>query len=373
MRGTIRRLILLLAALALAGCTAHSQPAQQAEREVTIAPQASAAPHSGRLTIYSALPEEELPVYLHAFTKDTGIETVCIRLSAGEMMQRVEQERDAPQASVLFGGSSDYYRFAAQSGLVEPYQSRELENVPDVYRDPKGYWNPIYVGVIGFACNQEWFAAAGLPYPKTWNDLIDPAYEGQIVMASPATSGTSYNVLAALMQKLGEEAAWTYFQALDQNVAYYTRSGLAPVEAVKKGGAAIGIAFSHDGRRAALDGYPVELCYPEDGTALEIGACALVCGGLAEEQENAKRFIDWMLSQRGQECFIEAKSCRLPVNATARTADGLPTLDALSPIESDGEWAGAAQKALSAQFCDRLTRAKTPKEQALRCETSAGN
>lgn len=363
MKGSIRRFLCALSVLLLAGCTVTGDRGRQtAAREQTTLPEAPPAQAGGKLTIYSALPEEELPVYLHAFTKDTGIETVCTRLSAGEMMLRAEAEREAPQASVLLGGSSDFYRYAAKSGLLEPYQSPELQNVQDAYRDPDGYWTPIYIGVIGFACNQEWFEENGRPYPRVWDDLLDPAFAGRIVMASPETSGTSYNVLAALVQKLGQAQAWEYFAALDQNIAYYTRSGLAPVEAVKKGEAAVGIVFSHDGRRAALDGYPVELCYPEDGTALEIGACALTCGGSQEETQNAKAFIDWMLSQRGQECFIEAKSCRLPVNAAARTADGLPAPGALNVIESDWEWAGAVQKELSREFCTRMERARTPVE-----------
>ena len=51
-------------------------------------------------------------------------------------------------------------------------------------------------------------------------------------------------------------------------------------------------------------------------------------------------FFDWMTSARGQECYIEAKSCRLPANSTARAADGLPSLDELNLISYDAEWAG---------------------------------
>lgn len=357
----VRRCLVLagLAAWLLCGCTPQ-QPPEQPQADAS-PPPAGQATSGGRLTVYSALPEEELPVYLHAFTKDTGIEVQCERLSAGEMMQRVEQERDAPRASVVLGGPSEHYENAAQLGLLEPYQSSQLQNVPEAYCDAQGYWNPIYIGVIGFVCNQEWFSRTGFAYPDTWDDLLDPVFAGQVVMASPRSSGTSYTVLAALMQKLGEPAAWTYFAALDDNVAFYTSSGLGPVDAVKTGEVAVGIAFSHDGRRAALDGYPVELRYPQDGTAVEVGACALVRGGPPDERENAKRFIDWFLSRRGQECFLEAKSCRLPVNASARTADGLPELSTLDPIESDSSWAGTVQKTLSQQFCDRIERARSPR------------
>lgn len=352
----------VLAALLLCSCTSAPTEPNRVGTASTSAGQQQPAPSqpSGSLTIYSALPEEELPVYLHAFTKDTGIPVSCERLSAGEMMRRAEQERDDPQVSVLLGGTSEYYENAAQRGLIEPYQSEELHNVPEAYCDPAGYWNPIYIGVIGFACDQVWFERTGTPYPHSWEDLLDPALEGRIVMASPQSSGTSYTVLAALMHKWGGQTAWTYFEALDRSVAFYTTTGLGPVRAVERGEAAVGIVFSHDGRRSSLDGYPVELQYPADGTAAEIGACALVRGGPPEEQENARRFVDWFLSRRGQECFIEAKSCRLPVNTAARTVDGLPALGTLDLIEPDSSRADIVPQTLSQQFCDRFKRAQSP-------------
>ena len=57
-----------------------------------------------------------------------------------------------------------------------------------------------------------------------------------------------------------------------------------------------------------------------------------------QERENARIFIDWLTSSRGEECYIEAKSCRLPANSTARAADGLPPLDEVKPITYD--WSG---------------------------------
>lgn len=191
--------------------------------------------------------------------------------------------------------------------------------------------------------------------------MTAPELEGQIVLASPETSGTSYTMLAALMQQRGEEKAWEYLQMLDANVGCYTHSGIEPVEKVKQGEFAVGIVFSHDGRRAALDGYPVMLCYPEDGTGYEIGACALVRGGPVKERENAERFIDWMTSQRGQECYIEAKSSRLPANSTARSADGLPAMKDIKTVEYDLEWAGSNRTRLIDEFQRRFPGAQTRK------------
>ena len=344
----------------LTGCAAQQDVAQTPENTKPLQ-QERKLPAYDQLSMYSALPEEEILVYLNAFHKDTGITVDCERLSAGEMVERVQQERDAPKVSVLLGGAADNYVQANENGLLLPYQSPELSNVPEGYLDTSGVWNPIYIGVICFACNQNWFAAHGMAYPTCWDDLTAPALKGQIVLASPETSGTSYTMLAAQVQQRGEQQAWEYLQKLDANVGCYTHSGIEPVEKVQRAEYAVGIVFSHDGRRAALDGYPVELCYPEDGTGYEVGACAIVRGGPPQELENAKHFINWMTSQRGQECYIEAKSSRLPANSTARSADGLPALKDIKTVEYDLEWAGSNRARLIEAFRERFPSAQTRK------------
>ncbi len=336
--------------LLLVGCSTAPISEQQVAASKPCVTSDAVTPAYPSLTIYSALPEEEIPVYLSEFERDTGITVHCTRMSSGDMVRQVQEEQAAPQASVLLGGAVDNYVMLSEEGVLAPYQSPELKQVPEQYLDKKGIWNPIYIGVICFACNQEWFAQHQLPYPTCWKDLLRPELKGQIVMGDPKASGTSYTMLATLVQLFGEDAAFQYLRQLHQNILQYTPTGTELPDMIGQGEAAVGIVFSHDGRKPALNGYPVELAYPSDGTGYEIGACALMQGGPADERDNACRFIDWMTSQRGQECYIEAKSSRLPVNTNAHPADGLPALEQLNIIEYDPIWAGKNRKRLVQRF-----------------------
>ena len=224
---------------------------------------------SDSLTVYTAFPEAEVAYYFNAFEEATGIHVNSLRLSAGEMLTRVAAEKDNPQASLMFGGSTDNYIAASDQGLLEAYQSPELSNTPENYLDPDGVWNPIYVGAIAFACNKDWFESNGYSYPTSWDDLLDPKYEGMVIMAHPATSGTAYTVLATLIQLKGEDAVWDYLAQLDKNMSQYTKSGSAAPNAVALGEAAIALTFSHDGLQPTTEGYPIELSFPTDGTGYE--------------------------------------------------------------------------------------------------------
>lgn len=303
-----------------------------------------------QLTVYTALPESELPTYFSEFQKDTGIKIQYVRLSAGELLARVQAEKNNPQASVWFGGSFDNFVPAGKAGLLEAYQSPELKNIPKEFHDPAGFANPFYVGAISFACNTDWFKKKGLPYPTSWEDLLKPEFKGQISLAHPGTSGTSYTILATIVQMRGEADSWKYFAALNQNVRQYTKSGATPPMDVGLGEAAIGITFSHDGLKPAFEGYPVALSFPKDGTGYEIGCTALIKGAPAREQANAKRFIDWILSKRGQELFENSKSFRLPVNRLATPPKGAIDTDSLKVIPYNAIWAGENRKRLVDEF-----------------------
>ena len=318
---------------------------------------------SNELTIYTALSEAELPYYFRAFEEDTGIRINFVRLSSGEMMARVQAERDNPLATLMYGGPSDTFIAAQRAGLLYPYQSPELVNIPVQYHDPDGYWNAFYVGAISFANNTEWFAENNLPFPESWADLLRPELRGHITMAHPSTSGTAYTVLATIMHLYDdEEDAWAYLMALNENIRHYTRAGAAPVMEVALGEAAVAITFSHDALRPAAEGYPIHVTFPSEGTGFEVGAIALIRGGFEHEQENARKFIDWSLSVRGQELFIDSQSLRMPVNVNARFTEGLVSLDELVTVDYDAVWAGENRARLVEEFMQRVDNAENLSE-----------
>lgn len=353
-------LVMLLALTACGGGDTGASQQTPAEGSGSTDAAEPAASGSNELTVYTAFPEAEVVYYFNEFEKETGIKVNYIRLSAGEMLTRVEAEKENPQATLMFGGSTDNYIAAVEKGLLEPYQSPELSNTPESYIDLTGTWNPIYVGCIAFACNKEWFAAQGLDYPGSWEDLLDPAYKGEIIMAHPATSGTAYTVLATLVQLKGDDQVWDYLGKLNNNMSQYTKSGAAAPNAVAMGEAAIALTFSHDGLQPTAEGYPIELSFPSDGTGYEVGATALIKGGKAEEQENAKRFIDWMCSEKGQGLYAENNSFRVPTNTKAPVAEGLVTLDQVEVIDYDAVWAAGAKSDYCNQFEEKI--ASAPKE-----------
>ena len=100
---------------------------------------------------------------------------------------------------------------------------------------------------MGFCTNKDWLAKnPGVKAPKSWDDLLKPEFKGQIMVAHPSTSGTSYTALATVLQMLGEEKGWEYLKKYAGQISQYTKSGAAPAKFVGQGEAAVCIVFSHD-------------------------------------------------------------------------------------------------------------------------------
>ena len=93
----------------------------------------------------------------------------------------------------------------------------------------------VYAGALGFGYNTELLAKKGLPEPKCWADLLDPKFKDEVQVADPNSSGTSYTMLATMVQIMGEDKGFDYLKKLHKNVNQYTKSGAAPAQAMSQG------------------------------------------------------------------------------------------------------------------------------------------
>ncbi len=304
------------------------------------------------LRMYTALDTNEAKIYIEAFEKDTGIKVEWVRMSAGEVLTRLRAEAKNPQVSLWFGGPSQEFIAAKELGLLIPYESPVGKPfLKGNLKDPDHIWTGFYFGAIGFASNTEFFDKRNLPYPTSWQDLLRPELRKNISLAYPYTSGTSYTVLATLVQLMGEDKAFAYWAELSKNIHHYNSSGSACVTQAGLGEVALGIAFSHDVIVKGVDkGYPVKLTFPKEGTGYEIGAMALVKGG--QELDLAKKFIDYMLSKKGQD--LMKNWFRIPLNPEAEVVEGAAKAADINLINFNEVWAGQNKERLIERWRDQV-------------------
>jgi iron(III) transport system substrate-binding protein len=337
-----RVLFALLATVAMSACTAV--PAASTEVNVLCTPQ-----------------EEWCQGMKQEFEQKYGITVNYVRMSSGEALARLQAEKANPQFDVWWGGPIDSFVAAKAEGLLEPYDSPNYKNLLDQakYKDSDNHWVGIYVGTLGFCTNKDWLAAnPGTAAPVSWDDLLKPEFKGQIMVAHPSTSGTSYTALATILQLRGEQAGWDYITKYANQVLQFTKSGAAPAKFVGQGEAAVGIVFSHDiVNEIDNNKLPLELTFPAEGTGYEIGGMGLVKG--AKHLDAAKKWFDWAITAEAQALGPKYKAYQAPT--VSGVALSHPELLEVNLIDYDFQWAGSNKKAFVDKFTNEIFAANNLK------------
>jgi iron(III) transport system substrate-binding protein len=313
------------------------------------------APAADEVVVYSSVDEENAKKLLDAFTKATGVQVRFTFLSSGPAVARLEAEKGNPRADVWFGAPSENHVAAKEKGLTQPYVSPNAKDLAAHFRDKDGYWTSFYMNPLGLGVNTKVLKERGIPIPVSWEDLLRPELRNQIQMPSPQTSGTGYNMVAALVQTWGEDRAFEYLKKLHPNIQTYTQSGTAPSKAAAIGQAAIGIQFTPAFLQLADEGYPLQLVFPKEGVGFEAPAISIVKG--APHADAAKKLVDWFLTPDGQNTITDAKTYFFPVSSKARLAKGLPPFDQIPILPYDAVRAGQDKKRLVDRWINEVLRA----------------
>jgi iron(III) transport system substrate-binding protein len=296
------------------------------------------------------------------FEAKYGITVNYVRMSSGEALARVQAEKDNPQFDIWWGGPIDSFVAAKQEGLLEPYDSPNYANLTDPVKmkDADNQWVGIYVGTLGFATNKDWLAAnPGVEAPTSWDDLLKPEFKGQVMVAHPSSSGTSYTALATILQMRGEEAGWEYLKEYAGQISQFTKSGAAPAKFVGQGEAAVGIVFSHDiVNEIENNKLPLELTFPEEGTGYEIGGMGLLKG--AKHPQAAKLWFDWALTPEAQALGPTYAAYQAPTVKGVELSH--PELLQVNLIDYDFQWAGEHKTEFVDKFTNEIAAAENLKE-----------
>lgn len=108
-----------------------------------------------------------------AFTKQTGIKINYVEAGSSEVLSRVEKERNNPQDDVLIT-LPPFIQQADKDGMLAPL-GVDTSAIAPADRAQNGHWSALVNNYSCFIYNNK-----RNPPPKTWNDLLSPAYKGKL-------------------------------------------------------------------------------------------------------------------------------------------------------------------------------------------------
>jgi iron(III) transport system substrate-binding protein len=247
------------------------------------------------------------------------------------------------------GGSYDFIRQAqagrlVDSGILQKHPEWFTDEVipqsfaGEAYWDKDGLWVGTVLSSFGIIANADSLKRLGVAAPpRTWDDLADPRYAGEVALADPTKSGSMAkafeNVIQQQMQRMvfsrlatarfaSEEArkaaerqavaeGWLeglkLLQKIGANARYFTDSAQKVPIDVAAGDCALGMSIDFFGRQqqeaVRRRGADDRLAYvsPEGGSVSSVDPVGLLRGAL--HKEVALAFIEFSLSMDGQKLW----------------------------------------------------------------------
>jgi iron(III) transport system substrate-binding protein len=316
---------------------------------------------AAELTVYTALEADQLKTYEEAFeAANPDVQINFVRDSTGIITAKLLAEKDNPQADVVWGLAATSLMLLDQEGMLEAYAPAGLDAVTPAFRDQRA--DPTWVGMDVWASalcfNTVEGEAKGLPEPKSWADLLNPVYQGQIVMPNPASSGTGYLMVSAWLQLMGEEKGWEYMDKLHQNIGAYVHSGSKPCRQAGAGEYAVGLSFEYRASKTKADGAPIAIIFPSEGLGWDMEAIGIVKG--TDNVEAARKLVDWAVSGPANDLYAGSYAITAVPGHAKPLADVPANLQEML-IENDFAWAAANRERILAEWSRRYDGKSEPK------------
>lgn len=276
------------------------------------------------LVLYTSQPNTDAQSTVDAFNKVyPDIKVEWVRDGTTQLMTRLQAEVQAGVAKpdVLLISDSVTMSSLQARGLLQPHLSPERLHYDASMFEQGGHYYGTKLITTGIAYNTR-----ATKQPKSWKDLATPAYKGQVTMPSPLYSGAALIHLAAVTGDA--QLGWPYYEQLKANGATAQGGNGAVLTAVASGTKPYGVLVDYMAIREKAKGAPIEFVFPTEGVSVVTEPVAILKS--AKNVEAARKFVDFVLSQAGQEVVV--KQGYVPARASLPMPAGFPARDQIKAL-----------------------------------------
>lgn len=358
-------LIVTAAALALAGCSSSkatttnaaatasststavaTSSAPAATTPTGASPSVSAAAGSPGpvvpLVVYSAQGQDA--DMTKAFTQATGIPVKLVDDSTGPLLTKIAAEKNNPQWDVLWVDGDTAFASLDKQGLLLPYTPTAQYTTAGQALVPSDHaYVPVGTTVMAALIYN---AAKAKTVPSSYEDLLKPEFKGLVGMNDPSQSGPTFPFVAGLMNQLGGEqggvaAGETYLKKLKANGLHVFDTNGDTLHALETGQIEYGLiqssaAIGETLKVKATAAFQPKVAYLPQSTLLPC-VVGIDKGASATAQDEAKKFVDFVLSQAGQRVDLTSDphgdSLYWPIVQGVNADASLPSIPAYQKID----------------------------------------
>ncbi len=214
-------------------------------------------------------------------------------LATGNTAAKIKTEGTDIEADIILGLETSYMEslkdnFVVLNGLDGINDDHYLDGINPEHG--KYYiWDQYSASIT---IDKKFFDDKGWDYPTSYEDLLDPKYQGLIAMPDPKSSGTGYMYYLNVMNLMGEEDGLAYFDELSKNVAQFTTSGSGPISLLVQGEVAIAMGMTYQGVEEINRGADFKVIEFDTGLLYNTTSIGIIAG--KEADENVRKVFQWV-------------------------------------------------------------------------------
>jgi iron(III) transport system substrate-binding protein len=316
-----------LAVFVLAGSLAQSSPELQKVVE--------GAKREGKVVLYSALVGAPSTGRIaEAFEAKYGIPVETLEARASELVERVRTEQASGRAlgDVSYNGSTATERQMQDSVFVPHGALPGASRLAAAFASD-GTRLPAFVIHFGILVNTELVKPAD--EPRSWTDLLQPRWKGQILADDVHPVGSGSLFFQATYGKLGR----AFHEKLAAQDPSFTRDPRGSQRRIARGEYPIFLPSSLAAMKE-LEGLPLKTVVPSEGAVYVLYQTAVFKN--APHPNAARLFMDFLLSDEAQSIYAEDGYG--PVVESVRKRTSPPALLGTSELATMAEMAALARE-----------------------------
>ena len=289
----------------------------------------AAARKEGTLTWYIAQVDAESAETLgRTFTRQyPGISVAVIRTTGQVAYQRLllDLKNNAPQCDVFSTTDISHMPALKERNALAHYVPENAAGLLPQFRRLSDDGYDYITGATNHFLIYNTEKVRAEEAPRSWPDLLDPKWKGQVALPHPAFSGCA-GVWAVGLRKL---YGWEYFEKLAKNNPRIGRSFGDPITLLNAGECKVGPGPALNAFPAIEKGNPIGIAYPSDGSSICVTPSAIPAS--APHPNAARLFLEWMLSDSYSQLSVERGSEPLRVGLSPKPdrkpVDQIPVIE----------------------------------------------
>ncbi|MDW5299950.1 MAG: ABC transporter substrate-binding protein [Sedimentibacter sp.] len=324
----------LAMAVSLAGCQSGSaassnevKPAQESKAENSEQAQ-DQTKLEGDLTVYTSQPEADIQALVEVFNESyPDVDVEIFRSGTEEVVSKVlaEKETNSLQADVILVADAATFESLKEEDLLMSYESKELDGINSEFYDADHTYTGTKIISTGIIVNTDVVKSE----ITSLKDLLKPEIKDELIMPSPLYSGAAAYNLGVITRTYN--LGWDFYQGIKENGVTVGKGNGTVQTAVLAGEKGCGIIVDYMAIRAKAEGAPVEFIYPSEGSLIVTEPIGIIKG--TEQEDIAKAFVDFILSEDGQKATSEIGYT--PIKSGVEAPEGFKAADEIKNLTFD--------------------------------------